>query len=334
MKGCWVEGIVSSRAAIGAARWRSRPRRRLVDRAMLRLDFLRLYATEDVVLKRLWPAEELCFGSAHLHARIEFEGNHVQCADEIRKLEKSVFGRADSLCELYGAREMLAEDIGKYVGDGGLSAVIVDFNCVKSLKQGLVAFDEARELGRESLRKLGRTCHVSFVGGDAFVLEIHFPCERHHAGKHAFAQTAAKKLISLFTANERSGMEHKGFGVKSYFINGAIHVGQLLANVDGLIVEYHSYDVETGVIVRVEEAAGLVHEYAQFLLTVTFHVPHKRKRRKLLPATSTGTFPRIQVVPVFQPSPTHIIPNLPSVRKGADGDCSPCLISYSFVGIL
>ena len=76
--------IVNSRAAIGAARWRSRPRRRSVDRAMLRLDFLRLYATEDVVLKRLWPAEELCFGSAHLHARIEFEGNHVQCADEIR----------------------------------------------------------------------------------------------------------------------------------------------------------------------------------------------------------------------------------------------------------
>jgi hypothetical protein len=85
---------------------------------MLRLDFLRLYATEDVVLKRLWPAEELCFGSAHLHARIEFEGNHVQCADEIRKLEKSVFGRADSLCELYGAREMLAEDIGKKLGTG------------------------------------------------------------------------------------------------------------------------------------------------------------------------------------------------------------------------
>ena len=56
-----------------------------MDRAMLRLDFLRLYATEDVVLKRLWPAEELCFGSAHLHARIEFEGNHVQCADEIRE---------------------------------------------------------------------------------------------------------------------------------------------------------------------------------------------------------------------------------------------------------
>ena len=86
MKGYWVEGMVkeSSRAAIGAARWRSRPRRRSVDRAMLRLDFLRLYATEDVVLKRLWPAEELCFGSAHLHARIEFEGNHVQCADEIR----------------------------------------------------------------------------------------------------------------------------------------------------------------------------------------------------------------------------------------------------------
>ena len=74
---------------------------------MLRLDFLRLYATEDVVLKRLWPAEELCFGPAHLHARIEFEGNHVQCADEIRKLEKSVFGRADSLCELYGARVTL-----------------------------------------------------------------------------------------------------------------------------------------------------------------------------------------------------------------------------------
>jgi hypothetical protein len=54
------------------------------------------------------------------------------------------------------------------------------------------------------------------------------------------------------------------------------------------------------------------------LLTVTFHVPHKRKRRKLLSATSTGTFPRIQVVPVFRPSPTHIIPNLPSMRKGAD----------------
>ena len=63
-------------------RWRLRACERAVDRAMLRLDFLRLYATEDVVLKRLWPAEELCFGSAHLHARIEFEGNHVQCADE------------------------------------------------------------------------------------------------------------------------------------------------------------------------------------------------------------------------------------------------------------
>ena len=66
-----------------------------------------------------------------------------------------------------------------------------------------------------------------------------------------------------------------------------------------------------------EEAAGLVHEYAQFLLTVTFHLPHKRKRRKLLPATSTGTFPRIQVVPVFRPSPTYMVPNFSAWRKGA-----------------
>jgi hypothetical protein len=52
------------------------------------------------------------------------------------------------------------------------------------------------------------------------------------------------------------------------------------------------------------------------LLTVTFHVPHKRKRRKSLPATSTGTFPRIQVVPVFQPSPTCMIANFLAWRKG------------------
>ena len=269
------------------------------------------------MFESLWPTEELRLGSAHLNARIELEGNHIQCADEIRKLEKSVFGRADSLCELYGAREMLAEDIGKYVGDGGLPTVIVDFNSVKPLKHGLVAFDEAREFGFESFLKLGRTCYVSLVGGDAFVLEVHFPCERHHAGKHAFAQTSAKKLISLFAAYEWAGMENESFGVESNFIYGAIHVGQLLTNVDRLIVEHHSYNIEAGVIVRIEETAGLVDEYAQFLLAVTVHVLHKRKRRKLLPATSAGTFPRIQVVPVFQPSPTRMIPNFLARRKGA-----------------
>ena len=296
-------------------RERLRPRARAVC-TYLRKDFPCLYTAENVVLESLWSTEELRLGSAHHNARIELEGNHIQCADEIRKLEKSVSGWTDSLCELYRACEMFAEDIGKYVGDGGLSAVIVDFNSVKSLKQGLVAFDEARELGLESFRKLGRTCHVSFVGGDAFVLEVHFPCERHHAGKHALAQAAAKKLISLFAAYERPSVKDECFGVESNFIYGAIHVGQLLANVDGLIVEHHSYDIETGVIVRIEETAGLVDEYAQFLLAVTFHVLHKRKRRKSLSATSTGTFPRIQVVPVFQPSPTCMIANFLAWRKG------------------
>ena len=290
------------------------PHRRAVC-TYLRKDFPCLYTAENVVLESLWSTEELRLGSAHHNARIELEGNHIQCADEICKLEKSVSGWADSLCELYRACEMFAEDIGKYVGDGGLSAVIVDFNSVKSLKQGLVAFDETREFGLESFRKLGRACHVSFVGGDAFVLEVHFPCECHHAGKHALAQAAAKKLISLFAAYERSSVKDECFGVEPNFIYGAIHVGQLLANVDGLIVKHHSYDIETGVIVRIEETAGFVDEYTQFLL-IAFHAPHKRKRRKSLPATSTGTFPRIQVVPVFQPSPTCMIANFLAWRKG------------------
>ena len=106
------------------------------------------------MLESLWSAEELCFGSAHLHARIELEGNHIQCAYEIRKLEKPVSGRMDSLCELYGTRELLAENIGKYIGDGGLPAVIVDFYSVKPLKHGLVVHDKVREFGLESFRKL------------------------------------------------------------------------------------------------------------------------------------------------------------------------------------
>ena len=104
------------------------PRRRAVDRAMLRLDFLRLYATEDVMLKSLWPAEELCFGSAHLHARIEFEGNHVQCADEICKLEKSVNKAAEI------ASRHFHGDLPPHPGGSGLSTLANAYNTKSSFR--------------------------------------------------------------------------------------------------------------------------------------------------------------------------------------------------------
>ena len=43
------------------------------------------------------------------------------------------------------------------------------------------------------------------------------------------------------------------------------------------------------------------------------------KWRKIISATYAETFPRIQVVPVFQPSPKCIVPNYSAWRNGVSG---------------
>ena len=92
------------------------PHRRAVC-TYLRKDFPCLYTAENVVLESLWSTEELRLGSAHHNARIELEGNHIQCADEICKLEK----QQEKAAEI--ASRHFHGDLPPHPGGSGLSTL-------------------------------------------------------------------------------------------------------------------------------------------------------------------------------------------------------------------
>ena len=282
--------------------------------------FFALDSAKYVVTECLWAAKELGFGTAHRDARVKLERDKVQCANKIGQLEESIFGGAHILCKFDIAERQFVEDLMEHVGYDGLSAVVVYLNGINPLKHRFVRRYECLQFGLEFVSELRGAICIPFVCGNAFIPEIHLSCEGHHAGEDTFPQSAIHKFISLLPADKGSGVEYECLGVHSYLFYGAIHFLQLRGDVHRLIMEYHTDDVETRIRIREKETAGLVYKHAQFI-SVAIHRPIalNSKWRKIISATYAETFPRIQVVPVFQPSPKCIVPNYSAWRNGVSG---------------
>ena len=133
--------------------------------------------------------------------------------------------------------------------------------------------------------------------------------------RREFAKDSLAYLLSA--ANRASGGYRSALGFM------AEPVGVCRNRMEADHRNHHADDIEAGVAVWVEETARLIDKYAQFSCVI-FHddCSFNRKRRKFLSATHAETFPRIQVVPVFRPSPTSMIPYSLSLCNGASAGAS------------
>ena len=93
----------------------------------VRSDFLRLYATKDVVIECFRTTEKLELRSRHRLSIQQFEFFKVQGANQIRKLKETVFFRANVLHKLNRASDTLCNLIVEKFRNWRLAAIIIDF---------------------------------------------------------------------------------------------------------------------------------------------------------------------------------------------------------------
>ena len=128
MKGYWVEGMAKeiSRAAIGAAAWRSRPRRRAVDRAMS--DFLSEYWLQYIAFEIPDTTEELFFALCEANSRLQLLCCERNGTHEISDLKEPVFVWSYILRELPFVAVSCRHGFVDEICDDSLATIVIHFN--------------------------------------------------------------------------------------------------------------------------------------------------------------------------------------------------------------
>ena len=97
----------------------------------LRLDFLLLDELQDTAFELARSTEQRIFRIGHRKVVAETGLNQFESADEIGKLEESILSRLDGLRKLDFETRLCNEIPMQKVGDGGLSAVVVNLGLPK-----------------------------------------------------------------------------------------------------------------------------------------------------------------------------------------------------------
>jgi hypothetical protein len=312
MKGYWVEGMAKeiSRAANGAARWRSRPCRMAVDRAMS--DFLSEYWLQYIAFEIPGATEEFFFALCEANSRLQLLRYERNETHEISDLKEPVFVWSYILRELPFVSVLCRHGFVDEICDDSLATIVIHFNLEVSNRREPRGIEELGDSRLELSDNLFLGSYEFLVDADASVAEWRFSGEGHHRGKYSIAHFPAHVFISSFTSDKRPSMEakvrkpHSGKGLIE-FVYGFLYV--LL-----LIVGDKRYNVEARRIVGNRKIAGLVNEYAQ---SRVFIHPYKA-RAAGYPPLKAKNFLRVSVTPAFRLSSLGIVPNLSAVRKGAN----------------
>lgn len=232
--------------------------------------------------------------------------------DEIGKLCQTIARRPDGICELYSLPDTRLENLMEHTRYRGLSAVIVYLDAAKLRYEITMPRDKFREVGLEPFEYLSWSVYELLVDAQTMVFAIHFPGKGHHAREDAPSKLTAEHRVVLLASDERSRM--KAMPLKPDFLVRTFKSGYFGGNVDGLIMEYHAYDVEAGIRIGDMEIPRFVYKNTQN--TWTHCTPQKRKWRDMRPATHAETFPRIPVTPARRRRSVRIVAHSQAVRKG------------------
>ena len=278
-----------------------------------RLDFLCLDVAKDIVSEFLWATEKLLLGAGQRNGGAKLKFHQMQGADEISKLEQSVASRFHVLGEFDLTTNCLFKYLVKHPSDWCLSAVIVYLDMLNRSEEIAIRKNEVFKGGFEAFDNLIRGVDEFLVHVEAMIPVFDFAGKSHHARKDAASQLAAQHGIVLLAANERPCVKAMSF--KTYFAVRAFKKGNVFGYVNGLIMEHHPDNVETGFSIGNAEVSRFVHEYAQ-RLCVHFVQYQKREWRDMNPATHAESFPRIPVTPSQGKKSPRIIANR---RCGCNG---------------
>ena len=259
-----------------------------------RSDFFCFNVAEDIVAEFLWAAKKLLFGTGQRDGSAKFKFDQMKGADEIGKLEQAVASRLYILGEFDLTVYFVFKYLVEHPSDRCLSAIVVDLDTLDRCKKAAVRKYKVSKVGSEAVENLICGVHEFLVHTEAMVSVGDLAGKCHHAREDAASQLPTQHGIVLFTADERPCVE--AMPLKANFAVGAFKDGDVLGYVNGLVVEHHADNVETGFPVGDAEVSRFVHEYAQGFC---FHsVPsQKREWRDTNPATHAESFPRIPVTP-------------------------------------
>ncbi|MCQ2394218.1 MAG: hypothetical protein MJ249_08010 [Kiritimatiellae bacterium] len=181
---------------------------------MANLQFFRLDAPQNVSLEISGAAEKLVFRCGHVDLLGEFLLDEGCCANQVCNLEEFVVGWLDALGEFGGRQESRRENTMQKVGDWRLSAVVVDFESVKSPqfgtripKLGKLALNVADDL-------FGRV-DESLVDGKCVVEEVGFTDKSHHRGKYLGTKLPSQNCKFICLPDEGPGMKAHAFNAQT-----------------------------------------------------------------------------------------------------------------------
>ena len=271
-----------------------------------RLDFFCFNVAEDIVTEFLWAAKKLLFGTGQGNGSAKFKFDQVKGADQIGKLEQAVSSRLYILGEFDLTMDFAFKHLVKHPSDRCLSAIVVDLDALDRCKKTVVRKYKVSKGESETVNDLICGVHEFLVHTEAMVSVSDLAGKCHHAREDAASQLPTQHGIVLFAADERPCVE--AMPLKANFAVGAFKEGDGFGYVNGLVVEHHANNVETGIPVGDAEVARFVHEYAQGFC---FHSVRFQKRewRDTNPATHAESFPRIPVTPSLRKKSPHIVSN-------------------------
>ena len=272
-----------------------------------RSEFLRFNVAKDIVTEFLWSAEKLLFGTGQGNGGTKFKFDQVKRTDEICKLEQAVAGRFYVLGEFDLTVDFAFKYLVKHPSDRCLSAIVVYLDTLNRCKEVPARKYKVPQGGFETVDNLICGVHEFLIHAETMVSVVDLAGKCHHAREDAASQLPTQHRIALFAADERPCVET--MPLKANFAVGAFKEGDVFGYVNGLVVEHHTDNVETGFPVGDAEVSRFVHEYAQRRYA-HWVSSKKREWRDTNPATHAESFPRIPVTPSRRKKSPCIVANL------------------------
>ena len=253
----------------------------------------------------LRPAEELAFVSREPHAAADLTFKQAKRAYEVCDLEESVFTRFHGLGELNGAWQGCGCDTLEKVGDGLLSAVVIDLYARVGGEHVPITDGEVGELSFKGCRHLGKIAGISLVDGKTMVGETYLTREGHHAVEYPAAQVACHETESVVAVQNGAGVEAQVLDAD--FLKSAYKFLRRRFYRKTLVVQDKPKYIKPRCRGWFAKDSRFVHEQTQCVALC--HLPVNKSDGNRFPSLKAEDFPRITTTPILRSTSAGSISN-------------------------
>ena len=260
----------------------------------------------------LRSAEELGFVNRESSTATDLTFKQTKRTCEVCYLEESVFARLYGLSELDGAWQRRRGNALKKIGNGFLSAVVIDLYAPVGGEHVPVAGGEVGELPFKGCRHLGKTAGISLVDGKTMVGEIYLTRESHHAVEYPAAEVAGHETESVVAVQNRTGVEAKVLDADFLKPAYKLHLRRFYRKT--LVVQDTPKDIKPRCRGWFAKDSRFVHEQTQCVSLC--HLPVNKSDGNRFPSLKAEDFPRITTTPILRSTSGGSITNRQMRRKG------------------